>query len=98
MGACIFLMFWRAWHLRNDVIHGKGTRSITASTKFLTAYAESLQVGQQHSTTKSDVKGKDKVREGCPGINDPENRSRGKAKQEDWKPPRHGWVKINTDA
>jgi hypothetical protein len=39
MGAYILLMFWRAWFLRNDVMHGKGNVSIGASVGYLTAYA-----------------------------------------------------------
>jgi hypothetical protein len=27
----IMLLFWRAWHLRNDVLHGKGNATIGES-------------------------------------------------------------------
>jgi hypothetical protein len=66
VGAYILLMFWRAWFLRNDVLHGKGTASIIASTKFLTRYAESLQVGRQETMKEPDAKGKTKVHEEWP--------------------------------
>jgi hypothetical protein len=66
VGAYILLMFWRAWFLRNDVLHGKGTASIIASTKFLTRYAESLQVGRQETMKELDAKGKTKVHEEWP--------------------------------
>jgi hypothetical protein len=51
-------------------MHGKGTVTMTASAKFLTAYAESLQVGQQRGTAKQDAKGKKKVVEGRLGLKD----------------------------
>ena len=31
-------MFWRAWHLRNDLIFGKGMESISASVSFVKNY------------------------------------------------------------
>jgi hypothetical protein len=31
----IRLLFWRAWFLRNDVVHGKGTSSAKGSASFL---------------------------------------------------------------
>jgi hypothetical protein len=34
--AYILLLFWRAWHLRNDVMHGDGKATILGSSKFLT--------------------------------------------------------------
>jgi hypothetical protein len=37
-------MFWRAWHMREVVIHGNGTRSVMGSAKFLSSYAESLRI------------------------------------------------------
>jgi hypothetical protein len=43
VGAHIPLVSWRAWHLRNDVVHGKGMASILGSVSFLTSYYESLQ-------------------------------------------------------
>jgi hypothetical protein len=46
VGAHNLLMFWRAWYLRNDVVHGKGTTSIVVLAIFLISYAESLQVGR----------------------------------------------------
>jgi hypothetical protein len=38
MGAGILLLFWRAWHLRNDLVHGDGKGSIIGSGKFLESY------------------------------------------------------------
>jgi hypothetical protein len=55
-------------------MHGKGTASIIASTKFLISYAESLQVGRQGMTKEPDDKGKAKVHEGRLGSKALENR------------------------
>jgi hypothetical protein len=38
MGAGILLLFWRAWHLRNDLVHGDGKGSIIGFGKFLESY------------------------------------------------------------
>jgi hypothetical protein len=40
--AKILLILWRAWYIRNDITHGKGTTTITGSAHFLKAYVESL--------------------------------------------------------
>ncbi|KAF8719583.1 hypothetical protein HU200_024322 [Digitaria exilis] len=40
--AQILLLFWRAWHLRNDVIHGNGTSFVVGSAKYLVSYLSSL--------------------------------------------------------
>jgi hypothetical protein len=45
--AQILFLLWRAWYLRNDIIHGKGTTSIVGSGKFLTSYMESLGIASQ---------------------------------------------------
>jgi hypothetical protein len=40
--AKILLMIWRAWYLRNEVVHGQGTGSITGAVHFLVNYWEAL--------------------------------------------------------
>ena len=42
--ACALLMFWRAWHLRNDIIHSTGKSSVIGSVKFLQCYWDSLDM------------------------------------------------------
>jgi hypothetical protein len=57
------LLLWRAWHLRNDVIHGKGNGSILGSVKFLVNYSDSLK-GVNNSTQIREIKnGKGKMLE-----------------------------------
>jgi ribonuclease HI len=40
--AKIIFLLWRAWHHRNNVIHGDGKASITASVQFLVNYQSSF--------------------------------------------------------
>jgi hypothetical protein len=92
-GAYILLMFWWAWFLRKDVIHGNGTTSIGAS-----AYAESLQVGGRGLGREVDLKGKAKMVDlQCTKVKSVDQAS-GTSKLMYWEPPPQGWVKINTDA
>jgi hypothetical protein len=54
----VLLLFWRACHLRNDIIHGNGMGSIMGSACFLTSYNESLHVACHGSQVGVDGKGK----------------------------------------
>jgi hypothetical protein len=36
--ARILLLFWRSWHLRNDIVHEQGKESIATSVSFLLSY------------------------------------------------------------
>jgi hypothetical protein len=56
--AKILLLLWRAWHLRNDIVHATGTTSITGSALFLTSYGESLKVASQMPESGTEGKGK----------------------------------------
>ncbi|GJN39785.1 hypothetical protein PR202_gb28926 [Eleusine coracana subsp. coracana] len=90
-GAQILLLLWRAWHLRNDIIHGKGTCSVVGSARFLISYLESLHIAGNPTQTATYQKGKRKVYED-PSIS---QSPRGPVQQ--WAPPPSGWVKINTN-
>jgi hypothetical protein len=52
------MLFWQAWHLRNDVIHGDGKGSIVGSTKFLVSYWDSLSFALHGPAPATDAKGK----------------------------------------
>ncbi|GJN27634.1 hypothetical protein PR202_gb15674 [Eleusine coracana subsp. coracana] len=60
-GARILLMFWRAWHLQNDIIHGKGTSTVIGSARFLYSYGESLHIAMKNPQTNNDAKEKVKI-------------------------------------
>jgi hypothetical protein len=100
IGARILMLFWRAWHLRNHVVHGKGTRSVLASANFLISYVQSVQeVGSQVPLTEPNGKGKGKLGEES-GVVVGSYETAPKEGQNDrgWEPPEQGWIKVNTDA
>jgi hypothetical protein len=44
--AKVLLMRW-AWHLWNNIVHGKGLATVSRSAEFLTSYAKSLNIVEQ---------------------------------------------------
>jgi hypothetical protein len=100
MKAKVLLLLWRAWHLQNDVIHGKGTESIKGFVSFLVSYGESLEIAS-YGTLASGAGDKEKAKmfpESKEGRSDPRKRKDSTMSPEKWKPPPPGWVKLNTDA
>lgn len=51
----VMYLLWRVWHLRNDMIHGKGSASIAESVSFLVSYEGQLLPIRQR---EDDKKGK----------------------------------------
>jgi ribonuclease HI len=87
----ILMLLWRAWHLRNDIIHDTGMESIEHSRAFLESYnsTKTLQLADQ-----VDIKGK------APTI-ESSTTTMQTYKQRvvtPWSPPPDGWIKLNTDA
>ena len=41
----VLFMFWRAWHLRNDLIFGRGKESVNASVIFMENYWKTYSQG-----------------------------------------------------
>jgi hypothetical protein len=96
--ARVLLILWCAWHLRNDVIHAKGTTTIMSSAMFLSSYGESLHIANQPHVAQIDIKGKGKLKEGVHSGKTTIHRQRKhKRKKATWLAPPSGWVKINTD-
>ena len=58
----LMLVLWRAWHLRDDVVHNKGEATIQDSVIFLRNYWECLS---SPNPIVNDVKGKQNLR----GVN-----------------------------
>jgi hypothetical protein len=61
----ILLILWHAWHMRNDVVHAKGTTTIMGSTNFLLNYEEALNSVSRPLVAQNDDKGKERVNEGA---------------------------------
>jgi ribonuclease HI len=51
----ILLLLWRAWHLRNNIIHGDGKESIKHSVEFLLNYARELDQNSSGNDQFTDV-------------------------------------------
>jgi hypothetical protein len=62
--AKALLQFWRAWHLRNDYMHGQGKATVEGSVDFLKSYVISLGWSNNPMRPTSSAKGKEKVWEG----------------------------------
>ena len=41
------MVLWRAWYLRDDMVHAKGAESIPPSALFLYSYLKSLYTSQK---------------------------------------------------
>jgi hypothetical protein len=61
--ARILRLMWRAWHLRNDNIHGKRLETVAGSADFITSYAKSLNIGSSMGREGPSIKGKEIVDE-----------------------------------
>jgi ribonuclease HI len=85
----LLLLLWRAWHLRNDVIHQQGREPLAASVSFLLSYADRFQAS---SHLVEDIKGKAPmfVLPVASMMTEPGNQST-------WMPPPANWIKLNTD-
>jgi hypothetical protein len=57
--ARILLLLWRTWHLRNDMIHGKGRATVAGSVEFLVNYANSLNMASGAIAVEQSIKGKE---------------------------------------
>lgn len=91
-GAQFLLLLWRAWHLRNDCIFGKGKETVLASATFLQSYWDSQAQIKQGNATKP--KGKDTFTRHAQVQM---NRGPTNIRKVGWTAPPEGWVKVNTD-
>jgi ribonuclease HI len=95
----VLMLLWRSWHLRNDIVHGKGQETIARSAAFLTRYDNFLQdPGESRSTgpplenhlTNSAVK-----TDVLLSLDNNRNMNNTKAT---WTPPGISKLKMNVDA
>jgi hypothetical protein len=86
----ILMLLWRAWHLRNNIIHEDGKCTVEASAIFLQNYLDTLNcVGSGESS-----KGKG-LQASC-ALQDHVHRNEGHFPW--WSPPEVGRLKMNVDA
>jgi ribonuclease HI len=85
--ARLLLLLWRAWHLRNDVVHHNGKETIASSVAFLLAHRQSTNI---QTRQPMDSKGKNLM------VDDTADEARS-ATRAVWTPPPPGWLKLNTD-
>jgi hypothetical protein len=92
---CIVLMiFWRAWHIHNEVVHDKKPPLVEVSQHFLLSHMESLLMIKHHHN-ENITKGK--------FILDGDERYFHTLKDQEhvndppWNPPSEGWCKLNTN-
>ena len=87
----ILFLFWRAWHLRNDLIFGKGKESVNASAHFVdnfwTTFTSSHDTAQLDASNKGSKKVSGVVADYAP-LKD----------HVVWTPPPNDHIKINVDA
>ena len=84
-------MFWRAWHLRNDLIFGKGMESISASVSFVENYWASFSSCLAKMQVEICSKGKQVELDLQPTNNIERQVTL-------WRPPTPDVYKINVDA
>ncbi|KQJ96680.1 hypothetical protein BRADI_3g26650v3 [Brachypodium distachyon] len=89
----LLFLWWRAWHLKNDIIFGKGDASVESSAHFLFNYVDSLgSLNQRCIRTVSNSKAPVVPAPVVPSC-DPAPKCVSR-----WKPPPMGFVKLNVDA
>nr|XP_051228987.1 uncharacterized protein LOC127346758 [Lolium perenne] len=91
MRAKLIFLWWRSWHMRNNVIYGDGKCGVKQSALFITSYLDSFLQAQNASHT-SDVKGKKVMN--CHSMDS----SKAKEIPKPWNAPNLGWHKLNIDA
>jgi ribonuclease HI len=91
--ARILLLLWRAWYLRNDIIHNQGKETIQRSVIFLESY-DTAQITPEPAP--QDRKGKEPMRLSSQVSSG--SKKREKSANPCWQPPEEGWIKLNTDA
>jgi ribonuclease HI len=92
MRAKLLLLWWRCWHLRNNMIFGDGKVRITQSSLFLQSYLGSVQDTRDIKFI-IDEKGK------CPIVSQVTNNGQTcKETVVPWRKPATGWAKLNFDA
>ncbi|XBI67645.1 hypothetical protein VPH35_046956 [Triticum aestivum] len=86
----LLMTLWRAWHIRNKIVHNKAPPPMKVSRRFLTSYLDSL-IGIKSNLAADPSKGKSLMSYGAirPLMD--------KSADPKWAAPSSGFVKLNTD-
>lgn len=84
------LLFWRAWFLWEDCVHGKGSASVCVSADFIRRYEQEILHASDPDT---DCTGKISLFNAGP-----RRQQRIPRESVSWSPPPSGYRKVNTDA
>jgi ribonuclease HI len=69
MQAKVLFMLWRVWHHRNNIVHGDGKASVSASVTYLVSYQLSFSKTMENPSNNSSTTGSVGV---CPWTAPPE--------------------------
>jgi hypothetical protein len=86
------LLFWRAWHHRNNIMHGNGRAAIGEPVQFLMNYVSTLEGNCMQPQAELTRKGKEVVGEGSRHSESQTQIKNRHAVQVCWAPPKIGWV------
>jgi hypothetical protein len=97
MHQATLLVLWRAWHLRDDIIHAKGEATIEQSARFLLSYANSFNSNHPSCDHPQDIDTKGKKTVVTSSIPEPQKINSTLDGKKSWEPPPVGWLKANSD-
>ncbi|CAM0907844.1 unnamed protein product [Alopecurus aequalis] len=92
--SMVLMTLWRAWHVRNEIVHDKTPPPVESSRRFLLSYMESLLQIKYHPI-ENIIKGKFIL-----DIEEMQFHRHIDQHSEQvlhWSPPPKGWCKLNTD-
>jgi hypothetical protein len=88
----LLFMWWRSWHMRNNMIFGDGKCTVKQSAQIIQSYLTSFMQAN-YSNEEPGIKGKKPV--ALQGARHPTKCDK---KVETWHRPDDGWNKLNVDA
>uniref|UniRef100_A0A453SWV1 RNase H type-1 domain-containing protein n=2 Tax=Aegilops tauschii subsp. strangulata TaxID=200361 RepID=A0A453SWV1_AEGTS len=91
--SMLLMMLWRAWYIRNEVIHHKPVPPMEASKRFLVSYLDSL-IGIRTVLSSDPSKGKSVI---TYDIHPRRSHVITNVAHPKWIAPKAGWVQLCTD-
>ena len=93
MRVKLMLLWWRAWHLRNNIIFGDGKAGIVSSTEFLNNYLMTW-TNTNEGNLSVDTKGKRPIFD----LKEIQGFEKKLSMVSKWKPPEADWCCLSVDA